>query len=310
MKKIFVLLLSLILLCSCGASDDTYNESDNGRDDIVYYDDTNKGLNSDFVETPETNATTDEARKVIETYSVQMEAKDYDKALSGIKGQVDYLDGYIQSSNEYTNAYNNIRNITMTIRIPSGNSDGFIEYIGSYGTITRISQDKNDITSQYQDIEMRLETLYVQENTYLELLEKASSIDEVLKINDYLSNVRYEIESYETRIKNYDLLVNYDTVTITIYEVEKETPTSTPSILQSIKDVFTASLTGIVNILRTIVIFILGNVLYILLVLALLFGFYKLVKYLLKNKYLSRKTHRKSQKNINIEEVKDTPNKE
>ena len=46
-------------------------------------------------------------------------------------------------------------------------------------------------------------------------------MDDVIKIQSRLTEVIYEIESYESKLRTYDNLIEYTTVTVNIYEVEK-----------------------------------------------------------------------------------------
>ena len=53
----------------------------------------------------------------------------------------------------------------------------------------------------------------------LELLEKAETLDEIIQLEDRISNVRYEIESLTSQMKIYDKEVAYSTVSIFLEDV-------------------------------------------------------------------------------------------
>jgi hypothetical protein len=67
--------------------------------------------------------------------------------------------------------------------------------MGNIGTITLNTITGDDVTDQYFDAQSRLSALRVQETRLLvELLEEAASLEDILDIEDRLSEVRYEIE--------------------------------------------------------------------------------------------------------------------
>ena len=57
----------------------------------------------------------------------------------------------------------------------------------------------------------------------IELLEKAESMEDIITIESRLSEVRYELQSYESTLRTYDNKVNYSTVSVDIREVERIT---------------------------------------------------------------------------------------
>lgn len=162
------------------------------------------------------------SRKVIKTVNVISETKSFDVAVNSIEQQVNILGGYIQSSKIYGNSlsskYTN-RSASYTLRIPAENLNDFMNTVGDLVNITSERENVDDITDSYTDIEARLTALKVQEARLLELLSKASKLSDIIELENRLSDVRYTIESYEARLRNYDTLVAFSTVNIEISEV-------------------------------------------------------------------------------------------
>jgi hypothetical protein len=86
----------------------------------------------------------------------------------------------------------------------------------------------------YVDIESHIKALKTEQESLLKLLEKADNLDNILTIQNHLTDVRYELESYETKRRTYDDLISYSTVTMEIHEVERETPTEKLTMWQEI----------------------------------------------------------------------------
>lgn len=63
--------------------------------------------------------------------------------------------------------------------------------------MTYDSKTTEDVTLEYVDTESHLKALKTEEETLLALLEKAEKLSDVFEIQEELTNVRYQIESYE-----------------------------------------------------------------------------------------------------------------
>ncbi|MBQ2756481.1 MAG: DUF4349 domain-containing protein, partial [Oscillospiraceae bacterium] len=138
--------------------------------------------------------------------------------MGGYVSQSDYsgtsLNGYGRDS----------RYCTVTIRIPAEKYTQYTNALSDVGNISYSYETRSDVTSQYYDLKARIESLEVQEDRLLELLEKAETIDEILQIENQLSDVRYRIESYMTNFKVLSDQVSYSTVTVRMEEVVEYSP--------------------------------------------------------------------------------------
>ena len=66
----------------------------------------------------------------------------------------------------------------------------------------------------------RVSTLEDELERLNELLSQASSMEDILAIESKISDVRYELESYQSQMNTYDNLINYSTVDIYVLEVD------------------------------------------------------------------------------------------
>jgi hypothetical protein len=97
--------------------------------------------------------------------------------------------------------------------------------MSSIGSVLESNSQGTDITDQYYDSETRIKTLKVQEQTLLDILAKATKLEDVITLESRISEVRYEIEKHENTLKNYDRLVAFSRITIYISEVDDKTET-------------------------------------------------------------------------------------
>ena len=84
-----------------------------------------------------------------------------------------------------------------------------------------------DITTRYMDTEARLASLTAQRTRLQELQAQADTLADLLEIESSLSDVLYQIESWQSQLDWYSNQVSCCTVYITLNEVETLTPTST-----------------------------------------------------------------------------------
>ncbi|HQQ89546.1 MAG TPA: DUF4349 domain-containing protein, partial [Oscillospiraceae bacterium] len=84
-------------------------------------------------------------------------------------------------------------------------------------------EETQDVTLDYVDIEAHKESLQTEYDRLIELLAMAENVDAIVTLEARLSEVRYQIESYESQLRMYDNQVDYSTVYLTIDEVQRET---------------------------------------------------------------------------------------
>ena len=90
------------------------------------------------------------------------------------------------------------------------------------------------------------------------MLNKAEYVEDMLNIEDRLSSVRYQIESLTTSLTNWDSMVNYSTMCISVQEV-KELTAEKPiarTFGEDLRDGIQSSLDWLGQVGKDIVIFI------------------------------------------------------
>ena len=92
--------------------------------------------------------------------------------------------------------------------------------------MTSTSRDAQNVTSAYTDYESApvLPSTHRSERL-LDMLAKSEDVETLIALEQRLSDVRYEIESIERNLRNYDMQIKYSTVNLDLREVEVYTPT-------------------------------------------------------------------------------------
>lgn len=166
-------------------------------------------------------------RKIIYTATLEMEALDFDATCTALKQAVATAKGYISYTN--VSAYhdtNSTRSASYECRVPVDSYAAFLAALGSAGNVVSQSEQAQDITRDYVDVQARLDSLKTQEARLTEMMQQAGDLDTLLAIQNQLTEVQYQIESYTAQQRTYDDQVAYCTVTVDITEVAQETETS------------------------------------------------------------------------------------
>jgi len=205
-------------------------------------------------------------RKLIKTLDINMQTMEFDKTISSITDLVNELGGYIEQSNvsgnslDYAGNYSensyNPRSADFVLRIPVEKLDSASDKLDKLGNVTNRTESVEDVTSNYTDIERRLETLRVQEERLLEMLKTADELEYMIALEKELSDVRYEIEGYTSRLNGLDNQISYSFVYIYVNEVIKydDVQIAPPTLGQRIVNGFSGSIRAISEIGETAIV--------------------------------------------------------
>ncbi len=163
-------------------------------------------------------------RKVIKTANLNLQTLDFDAFSTALDQKIAETGAYLQyadvSGSDY---YGGRKSANYTIRVPEANLDMFLSGIEGIATVTNKTLGEEDVTLNYVDTESRIKTLEIEQERLLALLEKADDLDSIILLEQRLSEVRYNIESYQAKLRTYDDRITYSTVRIYVYEVTRVT---------------------------------------------------------------------------------------
>lgn len=229
--------LVIFLLCACGAKkaspadtvsdtekieesaicEEAQNSSSSNGKDLAVSEEPSNIKNSEI----QTNSD-----KIIYSGSADVETLDFEQTLADVERLVSEVGGFIQSSSIHDNDFyttqhggTTYRSAHYELRIPVEKFNGVMNGLSSLGNVPYSSVEAENITEQYTDTEARLASYEAEEARLLELLSKASTVDEILKIESHLSDIRYKIENLTSQLKNWDSRISYSSLTLNINEV-------------------------------------------------------------------------------------------
>lgn len=199
-------------------------------------------------EMPELSEETVQAdeRKLIKTVDLYAETENYDALLAGLETQIAEFGGYIEYQYQYNGSsysgYNETRSANLSVRIPAKRLDEFVRRVGEQSNITNKEERVEDVTLRYVDLESRKKALTIEQDRLLDLLEQAETVEDIIAIEQRLSEVRYELENMESQLRTLNNQIDYSTININIQEVKRLTPVEERSAWDKMKNGFVESI--------------------------------------------------------------------
>lgn len=274
-KKVLACVLSGILAVSifgCGSKSMVATESamENAAYDDMAYDSGYDTTESASAEEAGGGAVTSENgieevqetdRKLIRNVNLSLQTKEFDTVLENMSQKVKDLGGYIQDSSVWGSSsdYSSSRSASYTLRIPSDKLDEFIDVVETLGNVTYKNESVDDVTLRYVDVDSHKKALETEQERLLALLEKAENVEDIITIENRLSDVRYELENYESQIRLLDNQIDYSTVYVDISEVSRVTDTGKQGFFEEVASRFSDSVYVVLMGLRGFAIGILGS---------------------------------------------------
>lgn len=259
-----------------------------------------KGLDPQTTEIP---ANTDmygdfNLEKLVYTANIEVEVKDFEEAVQQVKDQLSKFNGVVQYENYWDSSPYNFylegyssegyRNYDATVRVPTKDFETFTSSIDSIGHTKRSSTQVDNISQQYYDSKAYLDSYKEQLKVLQGMYSKANTIEEMLTIEQRISNVNAEIMKLTTEIKSMDMDVAYSTIELHITEVRdySETPREVEEkkFISEVKDTFLLSCSNFIEFMQD-------------LILAAVYNFWKII-IIVVVVYLLRLANKKGKINI------------
>ena len=232
LRLIPMVLAAAVLWSSCGSSGSStsYNKSEAAvassfayASDDYYTEETADMMEAGYGGEVDLSADLhpDENRKVIYTSDVSIETEQFEESVSTIRALLDETGGYVSSTSQWGSNSDGSRRGDYTCRVPAEHYRAFLSGLQGAGNVYSLNEYTDDITTQYVDVQARLDSLQNQKERLEELAKEAEDIDTLLSIEDKLGEVQYQLESYTAQMRTFDNQVDYSTVVISLREVRK-----------------------------------------------------------------------------------------
>ena len=230
--------------------------------------------------------------KLVYYCDLDIETLDYAGTMSAIKDTIKKYGGVIQSENESDDSYHwyyedyrktggTLHNY-LQVRIPSEKYDSFLSELDGIGKIISKSTSVDNISQQYYDTTTQIEALQIQEKNLLAMLEKCETIEDMITVQERLSEVQYELNSLQTTKRYMDVDVAYSYVNINVSEVleyhyESE-PVKTNTFIDRLQNTLKSTGTGFLSFMEGLLFVVIRLMPYLLIAAVICLIFRKKIK--------------------------------
>lgn len=160
-------------------------------------------------------------KKIIKTGNVTMMVNSVEPKVREITDIARHVGGDVMNAN-VTDSGNNLKSGVIVVKVPSDRfSEAFERIVAVASVVTHQSQNQQDVTEQFVDLEAQLKNKKAEEQRITRLYEKADEIEDILKIETQLSRVRGEIERMEGRMRYLENQTSFSTITARLSEDTK-----------------------------------------------------------------------------------------
>ena len=105
------------------------------------------------------------------------------------------------------------------VRVPSDRLDDFLTELDQLGKTVMRSESAEDVTGRYVDTRSRLDALQMQKDKLNEMLVGCENVDELIAIDDKLTEVIAAMESLTGDLRRWESQRSYSRVTLTLTEL-------------------------------------------------------------------------------------------
>ena len=189
--------------------------------------------------TVQSNASVDWDKKIIKTAILKFEVKDFKNYNSTIYNTVKQYGGYI--AQEEQNLIDERLETSISIKVPVDQFESMMNRLSA--TDVKVVERKIttvDVTGEVIDIKARLEAKKQMREKYLNFLNQAKNMQEVLQVQSEINNLQEAMESAATRVNFLNHQSVMSTILLTFYQpLEGFKPAgANPTFISRITDAF------------------------------------------------------------------------
>lgn len=232
-------------------------------------------------------------RKLIWTGDISIRSKEFDADMQAVTGMIESAGGWVEYSNisglPFTEADGYGRRANLTARVPISKFEGFMSNLSSVGVTSNVSSYSEDISLRYSETDLRKKSVQTQLDRILLLMEKADKMDDIIKLEQEISRLTYELEVLSGQLVKWDNAVDYATVSIYMNEEKSYNVTYTTSFNEKLANSFSYGLSAFRLFLEGLVLSIAGGLPFLILAVIIIIIILKVVKSKRKNKKKTKK---------------------
>lgn len=227
--------------------------------------------------------------KLVYYCDLEIETLEYQASMASIKETITKYGGVIQSEiendsgaewyySDYQKTGGTMHNY-MQVRVPSEKYESFLAELDGVGKIISKSTSVDNISQRYYDTASKIEALQIQERNLLAMMEKCETIEDMITVEQRLSDVQYELGNLQTDRRYMDMDVAYSYVNINVTEVMEYRRDSEHirqnTFMDRLKNTVKGSGRGFLYFLEGLLFLVIGMLPYIIILAVVYFVFFR-----------------------------------
>ena len=160
-------------------------------------------------------------RKITKSASLSNEVKrgEFEEAQSQAKSIIKSTDSYLISENIYVyDPTHETHTGSYQIQVETTKYDAVLNQLKSIGKVASFSENAEDVTGSYQNLEVELETEKARLARYKEMQNAATTTSEKIELTDRIFDLERTIKYLEEALQNTDLRIEYTSIYFQITE--------------------------------------------------------------------------------------------
>src|SRR3989338_3155441 len=195
-------------------------------------------------------------RKITKTASLSTEVErgTFKDAENKLKSIVKVTDSFLLNENAQKYDYGDGRRTyysgTYTIKVEEGKYGAVVSQLKEIGEVTSFSENADDITEQFVDLESELVSEKERLARYKQMLSEATTVEDKIQLSDRIFNQERTIKYLEEQLQSTGERVSYSTVYVTITEEQSE---YVDAVLVTLSELVTRFVQSLNNLLKLVV---------------------------------------------------------
>lgn len=168
----------------------------------------------------EEDAAAGTGQKIIRTAGFTLKTTAFDETLAGLEALTAEYGGRVESlSRNGDAAAGEMRSASLTLRIPVDRLDDFLSGAESVGRVTALTEEQEDVSENYYDMEARLQTQQAKMERLRAMMTQAETVSELIELENAIAETQYSLDSYTGSLRHYDSRIEESAVRVTVREI-------------------------------------------------------------------------------------------
>lgn len=156
-------------------------------------------------------------RQIIYTIDLAIETDDVTRAAARAASLVEAAGGFVSRETMHGS-----ESATLTLRVPSARHTGIVSDLEELGEVRERSRSAEDVTSEVVDLEARTDSARRSIERIRELLDRATDLSDVVRIEAELARREADLDSLLQRQEQLSSLTSLATVTVTFFQPDAD----------------------------------------------------------------------------------------